>query len=66
MATEKESPAEKKFYSAPTIITHGDIEGITLGVDLGEDLDAAFTTSAISSSSSKGRKKPKKHQPTFS
>jgi hypothetical protein len=57
MATEKEIPVEKECYSTPTLTTHGDVDTITLGLDLGDDLDAAFTTSG--SGPSKPKKKPK-------
>jgi len=51
---------EKKVYLSPKITVHGDIDTITLGDDLGEDLDAAFTMNTLTSSGKKGSKKPKK------
>lgn len=60
MMKEKEILVDKKFYVTPIITVHGDIDMITLGDDLGEDLDAAFTTSAMTSNAPKGSKKPKK------
>jgi hypothetical protein len=61
MMKENNILVDKKYYVAPTLTVHGDIDAITLGDDLGEDLDAAFTTSAMTSNST-GRKKPKKNQ----
>ena len=52
----------KKLYVTPTITVHGDIDKITLGLDLGEDVDAAFTTSSMTTHAPKGPKKPKKNQ----
>jgi hypothetical protein len=52
---ERNTASEKKPYEAPKLTVHGDVEAITLGEDVGDDLDAAFTTS-----SSRGRKKPRK------
>jgi hypothetical protein len=61
MKEQEDELTERKPYSSPTLIVHGDVEAITLGTDLGESLDAAFTTS---SSSPRGNKKPR--QPAFS
>lgn len=54
---EENTPAEKKPYQAPQLIVHGDVETITLGTDLGENLDAAFTNS----SNPRGTKQPKQN-----
>lgn len=62
MMKENNILVDKKFYVTPTITVHGDIDTITLGDDLGEDVDAAFTTSAMTSNAPKGSKKPKKNQ----
>jgi hypothetical protein len=35
---------DKKMYSAPTLIVHGDIERMTLGSTSGATLDASFPT----------------------
>ncbi|HEX2521374.1 MAG TPA: lasso RiPP family leader peptide-containing protein [Terriglobia bacterium] len=51
---ERDLPKTKKPYEQPKITVLGDVEAITLGDELGEDLDAAFTTH------SRGSKKPKK------
>jgi hypothetical protein len=53
---------ERLTYNTPHLTIHGDVETITLGDQLGEQLDAAFTMSAAPS---KGNKKPKKSK-TFS
>jgi len=53
----KEGP-NKKAYSPPRLMVHGDIETITLGNDLGDAADAAFTTAAAGSP--KGKNKTKK------
>lgn len=58
MSTEKKEPVEKKSYSTPEIKVHGDVEDITRGNAIGEDLDAGFTSDAVSGGRS-GRKKPK-------
>ncbi len=52
----KKDVSTKKVYATPKLAKHGDVDSITLGDDLGEDLDALFSTSA------RGTKKPKKHQ----
>jgi hypothetical protein len=60
MKTEAEKEATtKQPYSEPKLIEHGDVVAITLGNDLGENLDAAFNTSTPST---RGNKKPKKHR----
>jgi hypothetical protein len=46
MSIEKVILGEKKPYESPKLTRHGDVEAITLGDDLGDDMDAAFTTSA--------------------
>lgn len=56
MTQEKDEQPSKKPYDKPSITVHGDVEAITLGDELGEELDATFTTSA------RGRKKPKKNR----
>ncbi|MGH9971329.1 MAG: lasso RiPP family leader peptide-containing protein [Pyrinomonadaceae bacterium] len=61
MQTDKAPSVEKKPYETPKLIRHGDVETITLGDDLGDDVDAAFTTSM----GPLGKKKRKK-QPQFS
>jgi hypothetical protein len=53
---EQEEQVDKKVYSTPELIVHGDVEEITLGTDLGLSADAAFTTSTLGPS---GRKQPK-------
>lgn len=59
MPAEKDVSA-KKVYATPRLAIHGDVDSITLGDDLGEELDAAFTTNATNAV--KGNKKPKKPQ----
>ncbi len=49
-------PFQKKDYTTPTLTKHGDVEAITLGVELGENLDGAFTTSA---NNPRGTKQPR-------
>lgn len=56
MSKEKEESVEKKPYTTPELTVHGDVEEITQGSALGENLDAGFTTDQISG---KGRKKVK-------
>jgi hypothetical protein len=46
MSVEKDTPIVKKPYETPKLTKHGDVEAITLGDDLGDEMDAAFTTSA--------------------
>jgi len=58
MSIEKVTPVEKKPYETPKLTRHGDVEAITLGDDLGDDMDAAFTTSA----SPLAKKKRKKNR----
>lgn len=58
MSTEKKEPVEKKTYSTPEIKVHGDVEDITRGQAIGENLDAGFTSDSVSSGRG-GRKKPK-------
>jgi hypothetical protein len=53
---ENAETVTRKNYNAPRLTVYGDVESITLGIDIGENLDAAFTISAPG----KGRKKPKK------
>jgi hypothetical protein len=52
----------KKPYASPALTVHGDVTTITLGDDLGEDVDAAFTTTSITSAPGRGKKKPKRNQ----
>lgn len=59
MPTEKDV-STKKVYDTPRLTIHGDLDSITLGNDVGEDLDAAFATNATIGS--RGSKKPKKPQ----
>ncbi|HEY7785246.1 MAG TPA: hypothetical protein VIB00_10990 [Pyrinomonadaceae bacterium] len=56
MKQNEEDLNKKKPYSEPKLIVHGDVDAITLGTDLGESLDAAFTTS---SSNPRGNKQPR-------
>ncbi len=56
MQPERTNEFEKKPYETPKLVRHGDVETITLGDDLGDDVDAAFTTV----SGPNGRKKRKK------
>ena len=44
---------KKKAYQAPQLTTLGDIAQITLGNDLGEELDAMYTISSLQ----RGRRK---------
>ena len=46
---------KKKSYQQPKLIVLGDVAEITMADDLGEDLDAVFTTSGAGSS--RGRRK---------
>ena len=63
MSTEKDASVERKCYQSPKLTIHGDVDAITLGDELGEELDGSFTTSSIGPAV-KGSKKPKKQ--TFS
>jgi hypothetical protein len=56
MPLEKTDILNKKPYETPKLIRHGDVEAITLGDDLGDNVDAAFTTS----NGPQGKKKRKK------
>jgi hypothetical protein len=56
MTPQENVPLEKKPYDTPTLTIHGDVEAVTLGDDLGESVDAAFTTTAHSP---RGTKQPK-------
>ena len=58
VSAEKLTSIEKKPYETPKLTLHGDVETITLGDDLGDDIDAAFTTS----NGPMGNKKRKKPQ----
>ena len=58
MTTENITVVERKPYETPKLTMHGDVETITLGDDLGDDMDAAFTTSG----DALGKKKRKKSQ----
>lgn len=60
MSKEKEAPVEKnvekKPYTTPKLTVHGDVEEITQGSLVGEDLDAGFTTN---SATGPGGRRPK-------
>lgn len=56
IAVRKE-PAEKSTYQQPKLTVLGDVAEITLGNDLGDELDAVFTTNGASTTT--GRKKKK-------
>jgi len=47
---------KKKAYQAPKLTVQGDIARITMGDDLGEDLDAMFRTHSLSASKGKSKK----------
>ncbi len=42
---ERDKATEKKPYETPKLTVHGDVEKITLGTEVGETLDGAFTNS---------------------
>ena len=56
MSIEKITPVEKKPYVAPKLTRHGDVEAITLGDDIGDDMDAAFTSSSSPIAKTKRKK----------
>jgi hypothetical protein len=49
---------KKKSYQQPKLTVLGDVAEITMADDLGEDLDAVFTTNGVSTS--RGRRKKDK------
>jgi hypothetical protein len=61
MTPSNKEDSKKKPYSAPRLTMHGDIETITLGDDLGNAVDAAFTTTIVGTH--RGRNKPKISKP---
>ena len=61
MTPEDNMPLQKKGYTTPKLTIHGDVDAITLGTELGESLDGAFTTSA---NNPRGTKQPR--EPVFS
>jgi hypothetical protein len=56
MSSKEVKPTKKKkIYTPPKLTVHGDVEVITQGNELGEDLDAAFSVNIPG----KGKKKHK-------
>jgi hypothetical protein len=54
---EENNIAAKKVYTAPKLTVHGDVEKITQGDDIGEELDAGFTTNATNAGRGRGRRR---------
>jgi hypothetical protein len=59
MKPVEEPKTTKQFYDTPKLIEHGDLDSITKGNDLGENLDGAFITNGPGG---RGKKKPKKNR----